>query len=508
MNPKPSKLLWLSSLAALSYGAPAWATPESEQQTDSEPSRLHHQLAKEESSRPKEAAVKQAQAAVVVAEEHYQAGRYSEALAQFEQAYELMGGHPAQHRVLMNMGICQEKLLRLSEALQSYEAYLAALPSDDPERGSAQHKVDKLRTESGYLKIEVSPQPGVPTPPISIVIDGHPLPKADEYMLPKGEHVVEMTPQGIEGQKKNVQVEAGKHQDLNFELIDPYKEAKERVGKAEQLYEAGNYDAALIEFKRAYETMVGHPARAYVLYNVARCQERLYRYDAAVASYEKYLEIASDDEADRPKVEATIENLEGFLGTIKLTVRAAGNAQLKGYEVWVDGHLVGEDLKSFLIPGGTHQVELRAEGFEGASQEIQVPSRSEKSAEFDLKALAKEYKGLSKNYFYAAAGLTVASGAAGATFGIMTLTSRRAVDKLEPEEVAQKDADRVKQNAMIADIFFIGTGVFATTATILAFMTDWSPASSTQETGFQLKEVGLAPTRQGGYLSVEGTFSW
>ena len=40
--------------------------------------------------------------------------------------------------------------------------------------------------------------------------------------------------------------------------MDPYAEAKERVATATKLFADGNYDAALTEFQRAYDTMIGH----------------------------------------------------------------------------------------------------------------------------------------------------------------------------------------------------------------------------------------------------------
>lgn len=462
------------------------------------------------------AKLKQAQTEVAQAEQLYQQAKFAEALAGFKRAYALMDGHRSQHHVLMNIGICEEKLLRLSDAIKSYESYLALVPASDPDRGEVQTRLAALKENTGYLKVHVNPGPGAPLPQIVITVDGQIMGDSDEYLLPSGEHQVLLTPQGFDAQTKAITVVKAEHQELTFELVDPYKEAKERVGRAEQLYEAGNYDAALTEFQSAYDTMVGHPARAYVLYNVARCQERLYRYDAAIASYRKYLTIAAEDEADRPKVEATIENLEGFLGTIVIEVSADKGAALPDYEVWVDSHLVGENLKQFLIPGGTHQVEIRAQGFEVKTAEVQVPARAQKLASFKISPLAKEYKGISRNYFYTAAGLTVAAGATGSVFGLLAVSQRNKVDQKEPEAVTDDDVDSIKKKALYADIFFISAGVFATSATILAFLTDWSDEKPpltpngphSKESAFKVKELAILPSAQGGYLSLGGTFSW
>lgn len=291
--------------------------------------------------------------------------------------------------------------------------------------------------------------------------------------------------------------------------VDPYAEAKERVGRAEQLYADGNFDAALTEFERAFETMVGHPARPYVLYNVGRCQEKLYRYDAAVASYRKYLEIAGADADDRGTVEAKIELLEGLLGTLQLEVSGKKGASIGDYEVWVDGRLVGKNIQQFLAPGGNHEVQVRAEGFETDIEQVQLPARSEQTLRFELSPLAKEYRGLNKNYFWAVTGLAAATAATSATFGALTLSKRGDINQLPSEAVTQEDVDTLKQHALLADIFLVSTGVLATSATVLAFMTDWSrtdTVSPEDKSSIRVKRMGLAPMHRGGLLSIGGSF--
>ncbi len=287
--------------------------------------------------------------------------------------------------------------------------------------------------------------------------------------------------------------------------VDPYAEARERVQRAEQLYEDGNYDAALTEFQRAYETMTGHPARNYVLFNIGKCQEKLYRYDAAINSYRTYLENSSDGAEDKGAVEAKIELLEGLLGTLEIRVTAKKGAAPTNYEVWVDGRLLEGSPRSFMIPGGNHQIEVRAEGFETANQEVQVPSRSEKSLTFELTPLAKEYRGLPKTYFWTAAGLAGAAGIAGGTFGMLTISKKNSLNQQASETITQDDADSLKNQALMADVFFVGAGVFATTAVILAFMTDWSDGDK-EKSPIEVKEVGFAPTQGGGFVGLRGAF--
>jgi len=108
----------------------------------------------------------------------------------------------------------------------------------------------------------------------------------------------------------------------------------------------------------------------------------------------------------------------------------------------------------------------------------------------------------------------VAAAATGTVFGLVTLSKRRDIDQKEPEAVTDDDVDGLKRSALYADIFFISAGVLATSATILAFLTDWSqkespPATAARKPGkMQLNQLGLSPIHHGGYLSVGGTFSW
>lgn len=287
--------------------------------------------------------------------------------------------------------------------------------------------------------------------------------------------------------------------------VDPYMEAKERVGRAEQLYTDGNYDAALTEFEQAYGTMTGHPARNYVLFNIGKCQEKLYRYDAAIKSYRTYLENSGDGAEDKGAVEAKIDLLEGLLGTLNVKVTAKNGLPPSKYELWVDGRLLEGSPESFMIPGGNHQVELRAAGFEVENKEVQIPARSEKSLVFELTPLAKEYRGLSSTYFWTAAGLAGAAGVVGGTFGALTVSKKSDLKQAAPETITQDDADSLENRALVADIFFAGAGVCATTAIILAFLTDWS-GKSNEKGPVQIKEVGLTPTPGGGFFGFRGAF--
>jgi hypothetical protein len=71
----------------------------------------------------------------------------------------------------------------------------------------------------------------------------------------------------------------------------------------------------------------------------------------------------------------------------------------------------------------------------------------------------------------------------------------------------------------MADIFLISAGVLATSATVLAFMTDWSHGSApleeqpgdvrqktAQRRTVRVQEVGFTPLPSGGFVNLGGTF--
>jgi tetratricopeptide (TPR) repeat protein len=292
------------------------------------------------------------------------------------------------------------------------------------------------------------------------------------------------------------------------------EEARERIARAESLYDEGDYDAALTEFQEVYELLEGHPMRPMVLFNIGKAYERLYRYDRAMDAYRRYLREMGPEAEDRAAVEAKIELLEGLLASLKL------NVNVEDYEVWVDDTKVGEATTEVLVTGGSHVVEIRAAGYVPERQEVQLPARSEKTLSFELTALADEYQGLSPAYFWGSVGATVAMLAVGTAFGVRAINERNDIDaRLEdPAErwlVSQRDRDEVSDLALRADVFFGLAVVFAGTATVLGVLTDWGGEAADGEGGAsdgpadneagRLSVTPVAGSRHGG-LILSGRF--
>lgn len=284
-------------------------------------------------------------------------------------------------------------------------------------------------------------------------------------------------------------------------------ETRERITRGETLYEAGDFDGALVEFQRAYELLEGNPLQYLATYNIGRCYERMFRYDQAMQFYRLYLQQAGPDAEDRAEVEAKIELLEGLLATLHIQVN------MGGYEVWVDERSLGQDLTEVMVPGGSHVVEIRAPGYVDARQQVNAPARSEQTLTFELEALAEEFEGLNQAYFWVSAGLAVATVAVGAVFGGLAIgesndVQDRADDPIEGWLVTQGDLDHISDLALTADLLYGGAALFAVAAVVLAFFTNWGGDEDETEATPAAARLHLSPMVAGntGGLLLGGRF--
>lgn len=255
-------------------------------------------------------------------------------------------------------------------------------------------------------------------------------------------------------------------------VAENVREARERVTRGEELFEQGNFDAALVEFQQAYDVIGDHPNRYLVLYNIGQCHERSFRYDLALRFYRQYLEEGGDGADGRQEVEDALARLEGLLATVRIEVN------LDRATVWVDEREVGTAPGSVRIPGGGHTIELRAEGHLPSQREVSVPAGGELDVAFELEPLPEEFQGLHRAYFWTSASLALGSLVAAVAFGIDAFQAHNDVDRrLEDEEaqweVTQGEIDEIGDRALAADILFGAAALFTIGAIVFALLTDW-----------------------------------
>ncbi|HZS39473.1 MAG TPA: hypothetical protein VFF06_21730 [Polyangia bacterium] len=96
--------------------------------------------------------VESAKAHFAAGSHDFEAGRYADALGEFEKAYRLSDRAP----LLYNIGLCHERLGHTAQAIDAFETYLRALPADSLERPDVEMRLQHLR----------APPPALPPPTI------------------------------------------------------------------------------------------------------------------------------------------------------------------------------------------------------------------------------------------------------------------------------------------------------------------------------------------------------
>ncbi|MBX3251143.1 MAG: hypothetical protein KF901_28460 [Myxococcales bacterium] len=277
-------------------------------------------------------------------------------------------------------------------------------------------------------------------------------------------------------------------------------EARERIARGEQLYADGNYESALAEFVETLELLRGHQLRYLVLYNMAKCQERLFLYADAMDSYRAFLEQGGAFTELEGEVRAKVDMLEGLLGTVRLTVN------VRQYEVWLDDRRVGTNVDFILVPGGAHKIEIRADGYVPNQQEVQVAARSERSLSFEMARLAEEFEGLSPALFWTSVGVAVVAAGVGAGFGIKAMSDRSAVDDRTPALATNEEVRRIRRSARNADILFGVAGAAAITAVIFALFTRWGSRDDDDAQGAARLRLVPSVGVGGASLDLTGSF--
>lgn len=136
---------------------------------------------------------------------HFDAGRFTEALASFERAY-LMRSNPV---VLVPIIECQERLNRVVDAIASIERYLRERPTA-PDRASMEQRLQSLRARPTRVNVTSDP------PGARVVLDGRELPHTTpaEVQLPPGRHRIAVSRDGQTGPEREIDALPGGALDL------------------------------------------------------------------------------------------------------------------------------------------------------------------------------------------------------------------------------------------------------------------------------------------------------
>lgn len=158
-------------------------------------------------------------------------------------------------------------------------------------------------------------------------------------------------------------------------------EAASRFKKGIELFKEADYQAALVEFRRAYELVPSWQ----VLYNIAQVQYQLQDYAGALATLERYLSEGGKlvPAARRTEVERDIQTLKGRIAFVEITVN------VPDAEISMDDELVGTTplAKPLTVSAGRRRISVSREGYAPQSKVVVVASGD--TAKLDFKLLER-----------------------------------------------------------------------------------------------------------------------
>ncbi len=297
-------------------------------------------------------------------------------------------------------------------------------------------------------------------------------------------------------------------------------EARERFQRGVALYREGSFDAALAEFRRAYELVPNYR----VLYNLAQVQVERHDSVAALTLFGQYLQQGGSelDAERRAQVERDMQALRGRVADLTIESNVAG-AQLA-----IDGvesgtlPLVGP----VQVNSGVRQLYLSKPGYQSVSRSLTIAgaqplkvvlalqpldARADSAAAGALasnSAAAKNEgsQGLSAPFWISAITTGALAGTAVA-FGVVTLNRNHELDdELDQsmDAAAIDDARHsVKTSAALTDAF-IGASIIGAAVTVYFAVT--SSGSSHETPAKAARRDRLQLGASGSQLMLSGRF--
>lgn len=163
----------------------------------------------------------------------------------------------------------------------------------------------------------------------------------------------------------------------------PEARYKARVDNGKKAFSRGDYEAAIEEFKAAFDLK---PTSA-VLFNIAKSYERMGRYEEAIDYFQQYLDL-DPNAADRPDVEEQIRRLKKSIR--ERFQELSVSSEPPGADIYLDDRntgLQGQTNYRFKVPPGPHTIYLDLNGYEPVKREFVMPDDKPLALEFQMKKL-------------------------------------------------------------------------------------------------------------------------
>lgn len=295
-----------------------------------------------------------------------------------------------------------------------------------------------------------------------------------------------------------------------------FKEANEKFDK-------GDYAGAVVQYEEADALFPGAKPKQ----RIAVCYDKLNKPKEAVAAYEKFLadnpDSAKFPNNEIPEAKTRLEAIKKTPAKVKVTTDPPAPANLK---LMVDDQQQpGPELA---VPPGKHKISATADGFDTATQDVDIAFGEAKEVTLALTKAApapvaaapvvaptpastapkddKPVEAPSKVPAYVTLGLAGAGVVVGTIFGIQALGSKSDFE----DEPTTDNADAADRNALIADMSFAVALTFGVTGTVLLLSSDKAEekAASNKKHAPKRGFVAAAPyaTPKGGGAAARFTF--
>lgn len=155
------------------------------------------------------------------------------------------------------------------------------------------------------------------------------------------------------------------------------QEAATRFKKGLELFKDGDYQAALIEFRRANELAPNFN----VLYNIGQVYFQLQDYPGALNSLERYLSegASSIPSARRAEVQRDIDKLRARVANLDIVTT------VPDCDIAIDDVVVGKSplAKPIMVSAGKHKVTISKNGFTPSTKVVEVASGDSPKVQID-----------------------------------------------------------------------------------------------------------------------------
>lgn len=246
-------------------------------------------------------------------------------------------------------------------------------------------------------------------------------------------------------------------------------DAAEHFRRGKELYDEGDFQASLIEFKRAY----GKAPDFRVLFNIGQVQYQLGDYASAKETLEQYLSEGGDQiQADRREaVQNDIARLAKRVATLKITVNVPGAT------VFVDDAERGSTPLDgpVAISAGRRRIKARKEGYVDAEKVIDVAGGDEAEVSLELRELGggstfvppgdddDDDDEEATSAPWEAWTVTAAFGAGSLVFGLLALSSKSQLDDALSAPTTADEVSGIRTRmiafSVVTDVMLVGTAV-------------------------------------------------